>query len=112
MADRIVVMYAGQILEQGTAEDIFHNPKHPYTINLLKAVPKLTMDRNDPLFSIAGSPPDLYIPPKGCSFYDRCDRAMRICKDHCPELGAHSETHQSRCWLHHPQASAVQEARG
>lgn len=112
MADRIVVMYAGQILEMGTADDIFNNPKHPYTANLLKAVPKLTMDRAEPLYSIAGSPPDLYIPPRGCSFYDRCDRAMRICKDHCPEIESHSNTHSSRCWLNHPQAKQVEEARG
>ncbi len=104
MADRVAVMYAGQIVEEGLSTEIFGEPKHPYTINLLRAVPKLTMDRSETLYSIPGSPPDLYIPPKGCSFYDRCDRALRICKEHIPDFTKHSNTHQSRCWLHHPQA--------
>lgn len=104
MADRVAVMYAGQIVEEGLSAEIFGSPKHPYTINLLRAVPKLTMDRSESLYSIPGSPPDLYIPPKGCSFYDRCDRALRICKDYMPDTTVHSEHHKSRCWLHHPQA--------
>lgn len=112
MADRVVVMYAGQILEEGSAVEIFREPKHPYTQNLLKAVPRLDMDRSETLYSIAGSPPDLYIPPKGCSFYDRCDRAMRICKNNMPELESHGPTHKSRCWLHHPMAAQTKEARG
>lgn len=104
MADRVAVMYAGQIVERGTVNDVFYAPKHPYTANLLRAVPRLDMQRTETLYSIAGSPPDLYIPPKGCAFYDRCDRAMRICKDHMPQEMYHSDTHASCCWLHHAQA--------
>lgn len=111
MADRVAVMYAGQIVEEGTASEIFAEPKHPYTTNLLRAVPKLTMDRSESLYSIAGAPPDLYIPPKGCAFYDRCDRALCICKEHMPEFTVHTPTHQSRCWLNHPQAQESEVQR-
>ena len=105
MADEIIVMYAGQILEKGTVEDIFANPKHPYTFKLIGAVPRLDMDKNEELHAIEGSPPDLYMPPKGCSFYDRCSRAMKICEDHMPEFTDHGNGHCSRCWLNHPQCT-------
>lgn len=101
MADEVIVMYAGQILERGSVDEIFKDPKHPYTRKLLAAVPKLNMSRSETLHSIEGTPPDLYKPPLGCSFYDRCDNAMVICKDHLPELVAHEGTHCSRCWLNH-----------
>lgn len=104
MSDKVIVMYAGQILEEGLTEEIFKNPKHPYTRKLLASVPRLDMSRNEPLHSIDGTPPDLYIPPKGCSFYDRCDYAMKICKDHMPDFESDSKTHKSRCWLNHPYA--------
>lgn len=101
ISDRVIVMYAGQILETGTVEEIFKNPKHPYTERLLGAVPKLDMCKTEALYSIEGSPPDLYIPPKGCSFYDRCNKAMKVCKDHMPNKTTHSESHSSSCWLNH-----------
>lgn len=107
MSDRVIVMYAGQILEQGLVDEIYKNPKHPYTRKLLASVPRLDMDRAERLHSIEGSPPDLYIPPKGCSFYDRCDYAMKICKDNFPNFENHSESHISRCWLNHPMAKSV-----
>ncbi len=102
MADEVIVMYAGQILEKGTVDDIFKNPKHPYTRKLLAAVPKINMEKTEILHSIDGTPPDLYKPPAGCSFYDRCDQAMVICRDHLPELEHHQGQHCSRCWLNHP----------
>lgn len=105
MSDKVLVMYAGQIIEEGLTEEIFKDTKHPYTRKLLASVPRLDMDRNEPLHSIEGSPPDLYIPPKGCSFYDRCDYAMKICKEHMPDFDSHSPTHKSRCWLNHPMAT-------
>ncbi len=105
MSDKVLVMYAGQIVEEGLTEEIFRDTKHPYTSKLLASVPRLDMSRDEPLHSIDGSPPDLYIPPKGCSFYDRCDHAMKICKDHMPDFESHSATHKSRCWLNHPMAS-------
>lgn len=104
MSDKVLVMYAGQIVEEGSTKEIFANPKHPYTIKLLKSVPRLDMDKNERLHSIEGTPPDLYIPPSGCPFYDRCDRAMKICKDNMPDNVKHSETHKSNCWLNHPMA--------
>lgn len=101
MSDRILVMYAGQVLEEGTADEIFYKTRHPYTYKLLASVPKINMTKDEPLHSIEGTPPDLYIPPKGCSFYDRCQRAMVICKDHMPDFTQHSPSHKSRCWLNH-----------
>jgi len=108
MSDRVIVMYAGQILEEGTSDEIFADPKHPYTKKLLSSVPRLDMSRNEPLFSIEGTPPDLYIPPKGCSFYDRCDNAMKICKDNMPDFDRHNNTHRSRCWLNHSMAQSTE----
>lgn len=108
MSDRVVVMYAGQIVETGTTDEIFNNPKHPYTRRLLESVPKPDMTRDEPLQSIEGTPPDLYAPPKGCAFFDRCVESLKICKDHMPENMSHSTTHCSRCWLNHPMAQAAQ----
>lgn len=101
MSDRVIVMYAGQIMESGMVNEIFNSPNHPYTIRLLHSVPRLNMKKDEPLNAIEGTPPDLYIPPKGCAFYDRCDKAMKVCKEHMPEFSNLSETHYSRCWLNH-----------
>lgn len=109
MSDRVIVMYAGQLLEEGAVDEIFKNPKHPYTRKLLGSVPRLDMDRSESLHSIEGTPPDLYIPPKGCPFFDRCDEAMVICKEHMPERDYHTDTHYSCCWLNHPMAKGVAE---
>ncbi|WFA08625.1 ABC transporter ATP-binding protein [Tissierella sp. Yu-01] len=109
MSDKVIVMYAGQIVEQGLTDEIFNNPKHPYTRKLLASVPRLDMNRDESLHSIEGTPPDLYIPPKGCPFYDRCDFAMKVCKDNMPDEENHSNSHYSRCWLNHPLAQAANE---
>ncbi|HZK00760.1 MAG TPA: ABC transporter ATP-binding protein [Tissierellaceae bacterium] len=106
ISDVVNVMYAGQILEEGSSSEIFENPKHPYTRGLLSSVPRLDMSRDEPLYSIEGTPPDLYIPPKGCPFFPRCDFAMKICKDNMPDSVSHSPSHTSRCWLNHPMAKA------
>jgi oligopeptide transport system ATP-binding protein len=102
MSDKVVIMYAGQILEAGLTDEIFASPEHPYTRGLLASAPRPDMSRKRPLHSIGGAPPDLYAPPKGCAFYDRCSEAMNICKDNMPDFDVHSITHQSRCWLNHP----------
>ena len=109
MSDRVIVMYAGQLLEEGLVDEVFKEPRHPYTRKLLGSVPRLDMDRMETLHSIDGTPPDLYIPPKGCPFFDRCDDAMVICKEHMPEKEFHTESHYSCCWLNHPMAKNVAE---
>lgn len=109
MCDRVIVMYGGQLMEEGTVYEIFSDPKHPYTRKLLGSVPRLDMSRSETLHSIPGTPPDLYKPPKGCPFYDRCDEAMVICKDHMPGREYHTNTHYSCCWLSYPMAAGVAE---
>ena len=106
MCDRVVVMYAGRIVEQGSVTEIFNNPTHPYTKGLLKAVPRMDMERDQKLKTIVGTPPDLFNPPKGCSFYARCDEAMKICKDYQPDMEKTGETLVSACWLNHPMCQA------
>lgn len=102
MCDRVVVMYAGQIVEQGTVEEIFKNPTHPYTKGLLSAVPRMDMSRSDALTTIVGTPPDLFAPPKGCAFFARCNEAMKVCEEHMPQMQNVGGTLQSACWLNHP----------
>lgn len=110
IADRIVVMYAGQIVEEGTTDKIFYETNHPYTKRLLESVPRLDMDKNKPLSSIDGTPPDLYIPPKGCPFFDRCTQAMVVCKENMPGITILPGDHKSRCWLNHPMVTEKEES--
>ena len=79
IADHIVVMYAGQIVERGTSMEVFHHPRHPYTNALLDAVPRLDLQNKQELASIEGTPPDLIAPPKGCPFCTRCKYCMEVC---------------------------------
>jgi oligopeptide/dipeptide ABC transporter ATP-binding protein len=112
MADDVAVMYAGQLVEQASVNDLFSHPAHPYTRALLRATPHGEMVRDEPLESIAGSPPDLFAPPDGCGFYPRCDQVMKLCKMQMPPLIAAqggSLGSMTRCWLHHP---AYLEYRG
>ena len=110
IADRIAVMYAGQIVEEGTTDRIFYETNHPYTKRLLESIPRLDMDKNKPLSSIDGTPPDLYIPPKGCPFFDRCTEAMVICKDNMPGITILHGDHKSRCWLNHTMVTEKEES--
>ena len=112
ISDRIIVMYAGQLLEEGLVDEVFKEPRHPYTRKLLGSVPRLDMDRMEALHSISGTPPDLYIPPKGCPFFDRCDEAMVICKENMPNKESHTDSHYSCCWLNYPMAKNVAEGSG
>ncbi len=101
MADRIAVMYAGQIVESGTAKDIFYHPKHPYTWGLIGSVPRMHGEIPHRLISIPGTPPDLFAPPKGCGFAARCSRCMHVCLNHTP-TETEVEGHRVRCWLYDP----------
>ncbi len=109
MADRVAVMYAGKIVETGTAEDIFYHPSHPYTKALLKSLPKTDMDRSERLVSIAGTPPDLLNPPVGCPFASRCPYAMKICLTEMPPHFEPEKNHKSACWLLHPDCPGAQD---
>ncbi|RKD25641.1 peptide ABC transporter ATP-binding protein [Ammoniphilus oxalaticus] len=102
--DRVVVMYAGEVIETGTVDEIFYHPKHPYTKGLLKSVPRLDLKKDEPLVPILGTPPDLLNPPKGCAFAPRCEYAMKVCLEYSPEMEASTPSHQSACWLNHPLA--------
>ncbi|RWR12902.1 ABC transporter ATP-binding protein [Siminovitchia fortis] len=104
VADRVVVMYAGQVVETGTVKELFANPQHPYTMGLLNSIPRLDMDKTQPLSPIIGTPPDLIEPPEGCPFYARCQYAMRVCKGNDPELEEVRTNQFAACWLHHPMA--------
>lgn len=96
MADDIAVMYAGEIVEQGAAKEIFESPMHPYTQGLMKSIPRLDIDQ-DRLYTIRGTVPDLSAMPKGCRFCDRCDYAAERCRQEKPEL-QHSGGHFVRCF--------------
>lgn len=97
-ADRVIVMYGGRIIEEGTAREIFNSPKHPYTRGLLRSIPKPDAP-DERLIPIEGQPPDLLNPPEGCPFVKRCNEAMRICLHRKPEASSLSETHKYSCWL-------------
>jgi oligopeptide/dipeptide ABC transporter ATP-binding protein len=97
-ADRINVMYAGRIIEKGTAVDIFKNPRHPYTEGLMASVPRLDYDIKKKLVPIEGQPPDFLNMPKGCSFHPRCVYVFDRCRVESPELIPISEKHEAACW--------------
>ncbi len=106
MADRIAVMYAGKIVEMGTAEDVFYAPAHPYTWALLSSMPDL--DTNEKLEAIPGTPPNMIYPPKGDAFAARNKYAMKIDFEMQPPMFKISETHSAATWLLHPQAPKVE----
>ncbi|MEN8905950.1 MAG: ABC transporter ATP-binding protein [Clostridiales bacterium] len=101
IADHVAIMYAGKIVEKGSCDQIFYNPKHPYTRSLLKSIPRLDMDRKSSLYSIKGTPPDLFSPPVGCPFAARCEHCMKICLDKYPKEFIVNDGHYSACWLMH-----------
>ncbi len=109
MADRVAVMYAGQVIESGTVDDIFYRSSHPYTLGLKAAMPSNTHDRDKSLTPILGSPPDLFKPPVGCGYCARCPYAMAVCAEHLPTATTISESHEARCWLHHSTAPDIEE---
>ena len=97
-ADRVNVMYAGKIIETASAAEMYANPKHPYTVGLLRSVPRLDEIRKEKLDPVEGSPPDLVNLPKGCSFYPRCRWHVDRCLEEAPPLLMVGERHFSACW--------------
>lgn len=98
-ADRVNVMYAGKIIERGTAKEIYGNPRHPYTIGLLKSVPRLDEERKALLEPIEGLPPDLIFLPEGCSFRARCKYAIDRCATEIPPLVEVADAHTAACFI-------------
>ena len=102
VCDRVLVMYAGQIIESAPVETLFSSPQHPYTKRLLAAIPRLDQPKDQPLISIEGSPPNLIHPLKGCSFCSRCKDAMTICAEETPPSFEVNGAHFSACFKHDP----------
>ncbi|QJA08505.1 ABC transporter ATP-binding protein [Romboutsia sp. CE17] len=99
ICDKVAVMYAGNIIERGSIDDIFYNPKHPYTLGLLKSIPKINNDDHERLIPIEGNPVDLINPPKGCAFAPRCEYCMNICMEKIPPVYHVEDGHEASCWL-------------
>jgi oligopeptide/dipeptide ABC transporter ATP-binding protein len=100
MADEVAVMYAGEIVEHGTADDVFYSAGHPYTVGLRAAMPSKDTSRAG-LRPIEGAPPDLFAPPQGCAYFARCPHAMVLCEPQHPPSFALGPGHTALCWLHH-----------
>lgn len=100
LCDDIIVMYAGRIAERGSIEDIFYRAAHPYTIGLLRCLPRLDSDDKDPLIPVEGTPIDQLSLPAGCAFAPRCEHCLKICLQQPPPLFDLDEGHDSACWLH------------
>ena len=98
-ADRVNVMYAGRIVESGSARQIYNSPKHPYTVGLMKSVPQLDGEVKEALTPIEGQPPDLADLPVGCAFQDRCTYAVEQCLRERPELVESVDNHMAACWV-------------
>jgi peptide/nickel transport system ATP-binding protein len=94
---RIAVMYAGKIVEMASTADLFHHPRHPYTIALMSSFPNLQGPKRE-LVALEGDPPDLVSPPVGCRFNPRCPNALQICREQEPPLEAHAQGHLAACW--------------
>ena len=113
MADDVLVMYAGEVVEKGPVDDIFYRSGHPYTQGLRLAMPSnsrvSTAENEQTLVAIDGSPPDLFNPPKGCAYHPRCPYAMRVCAERTPPVEALGTGHHTQCWLHHEQAGVLPE---
>jgi oligopeptide transport system ATP-binding protein len=107
IADKVVVMYGGKIVEAAPCEEIFRNPKHPYTLGLLNSIPKL--DSDEKLEPIEGTPIDLLNPPAGCPFAQRCKYCMKVCLSYMPPYTLIDEKHNAACWLLDSRAAAEEE---
>lgn len=109
MADKVIVMYAGQVVEAADVFTLFRAPQHPYTQGLMKSIPRLDQDNSKRLFAIPGIVPSLQQMPAGCRFHTRCGYAQERCKQEQPQLTAAGDGHQVRCWLIQDSAMAAAE---
>ena len=106
LCDKVVVMYGGLIMEEGSAAEIFYHPRHPYTMGLIDSIPRVTGGEKQRLKPIPGTPPNLINPPKGCPFSTRCPYCMNVCMEEMPPY--HMEDgHRTMCWLMDPEAPSV-----
>jgi oligopeptide/dipeptide ABC transporter ATP-binding protein len=99
LCSRVIVMYAGRIVEEGPVDQIFKDPQHPYTWSLLQSIPRLDSDRKDRLLSIEGLPPDLIKPPHGCRFNPRCRFKIEKCLHDDPPLMDVGPEQEAACWV-------------
>ena len=99
ICDKVSVMYAGKIVEQGPVNDIFYQPSHPYTLGLLRSMPRVDAEGHERLIPIEGTPVDMLNPPEGCPFAPRCESCMKICLQKMPPYVEIGEGHRSACWL-------------
>ncbi len=99
MCDHIAVMYAGNIVEYGTTDDIFYNPKHEYTKGLIRSIPRMDSKEHERLVPIEGTPVDMLNPPKGCPFASRCDACMQICLREKAPVTHFGDVHYTSCWM-------------
>ena len=104
MCQHIIVMYAGRVVENGTVDEIFYEPNHPYTLGLLASLPRLNADAHEKLVPIEGSPVDSLNLPAGCPFAPRCKFCMKICLTQMPSYTHLSDTHDCACWLNEKRA--------
>jgi len=111
LCDEVIVMYAGSICEQGTADEIFYNPKHEYTKGLMRSIPTVNND-DERLEPITGTPIDLLNMPAGCPFAPRCDRAMKICMRQKAERMEINDDHAAACWMNVKEAFETEQKGG
>ena len=111
VADRIAVMYAGRIVEYGTAEEIFYNPQHPYTWSLMASMPDMDIEAGEELNALQGTPPNMLYPPEGDAFADRNPWPLEIDFKKAPPMFKVSDTHYAATWLLHPNAPKVERPK-
>lgn len=99
VCDKVSVMYAGKMVEQGTVDDIFYNPSHPYTLGLMRSMPRVDAGEYERLIPIEGNPVDMLNPPEGCGFGARCEYCMNVCLRKEPPTIDLGNGHKSKCWL-------------
>ncbi|ASN04186.1 ABC transporter ATP-binding protein [Virgibacillus necropolis] len=109
ICDRVIVMYAGTVIEEGKTKEVFNDPKHPYTEGLIQSMPKIGEEQSR-LYAIPGQVPDHAHMPKGCKFAPRCPYVMDLCKEKEPSLVTEADSRQHRCWLF--QGEGIQDGKG